>query len=93
MNTTVVLNRKEMEFSVSGIMYPQYPKPDIKHLVDRIYEPEAMRFLDLEISLAEEIIPGVWCECSPAEAAYSGRRSEEERGNAAAREYTSAAAC
>ena len=62
MNTTVVINRREMEFSVSGIMYPQYPKPDIKHLVDRIYEPEAMRFLDLEITLAEEIIPGVWCE-------------------------------
>ena len=62
MNTTVVVNRREMEFSVSGIMYPQYPKPDIKHLVDRIYEPEAMRFLDLEITQAEEIIPGVWCE-------------------------------
>ena len=66
MNTTVVLNRREMEFSVSGIMYPQYPKPDIKHLVDRIYEPEAMRFLDLEITGAEEIIPGVWCEAAGA---------------------------
>ena len=62
MNTTVVINRREMEFSVSGIMYPQYPKPDIMHLVERIYEPEAMRFLDLEITGAEEIIPGVWCE-------------------------------
>ncbi len=62
MNTTVVLNRREMEFSVSGIMYPQYPKPDILHLVERIYEPEAIRFLDLEITGAEEIIPGVWCE-------------------------------
>ena len=66
MNTTVVLNRREMEFSVSGIMYPQYPKPDVKHLVDRIYEPEAIRFLDLEISGAEEIIPGVWCEAAGA---------------------------
>ncbi|MEO1161649.1 MAG: MBL fold metallo-hydrolase, partial [Pseudomonadota bacterium] len=66
MNTTVVLNRREMEFSVSGIMYPQYPKPDIKHLVDRIYEPEAMRFLDLDITGAEEIIPGVWCEAAGA---------------------------
>lgn len=62
MNTTVVLNRREMEFSVSGLMYPQYPKPDIMHLVERIYEPEAIRFLDLEITGAEEIIPGVWCE-------------------------------
>lgn len=66
MNTTVVMNRKEMEFSVSGIMYPQYPKPDILHLVERIYEPEAMRFLDLEITQAEEIIPGVWCEAAGA---------------------------
>jgi len=62
MNTTVVLNRREMEFSVSGIMYPQYPKPDVMHLVERIYEPSAVRFLDLEITGAEEIIPGVWCE-------------------------------
>ena len=70
MNTTVVLNRREMEFSVSGIMYPQYPKPDIMHLVERIYEPEAIRFLDLEITQAEEIIPGVWCE--PAHAHTEG---------------------
>jgi len=62
MNTTVVLNRREMEFSVSGLMYPQYPKPDIMHLVERIYEDGAIRFLDLEITGAEEIIPGVWCE-------------------------------
>ena len=66
MNTTVVLNRREMEFSVSGIMYPQYPKPDILHLVERIYEQTAIRFLDLEISGGEEIIPGVWCEAAGA---------------------------
>ncbi|WP_342075036.1 N-acyl homoserine lactonase family protein [Yoonia sp. SS1-5] len=62
MNTTVVLNRRELEFSVSGIMYPQYPKPDILHLVERVYEDDAMRFLDLELTGAEEIMPGVWCE-------------------------------
>jgi len=27
MNTTVVLNRKELEYSVSGLMHPQYPAP------------------------------------------------------------------
>ena len=70
MNTTVVLNRREMEFSVSGIMYPQYPKPDVIHLVERIYERDAIRFLDLEITGAEEIIPGVWCE--PANAHTEG---------------------
>jgi glyoxylase-like metal-dependent hydrolase (beta-lactamase superfamily II) len=35
MNTTVVLNRRELEYSVSGLMHPQYPAPDIKHLIDR----------------------------------------------------------
>jgi glyoxylase-like metal-dependent hydrolase (beta-lactamase superfamily II) len=29
MNTTVVINRRELEYSVSGLMHPQYPKPDI----------------------------------------------------------------
>src|SRR5215207_3976546 len=33
MNTTVVLNRKELEYSVSGLMHPQYPAPDIKHQI------------------------------------------------------------
>src|SRR6185312_9281042 len=49
MNTTVVLNRKELEYSVSGLMHPQYPAPDIKHLVDRLHTKSALRFLDLEL--------------------------------------------
>ena len=36
MNTTVIVNRKELEYSVSGLM-PQYPAPDIKHLIDRLH--------------------------------------------------------
>ena len=62
MNTTVVINRREMECSVSGLMHPQYPQPDIKHLVDRLHTKDALRFLDLEITGGEEIMPGVWCE-------------------------------
>ena len=62
MNTTVVINRREMECSVSGLMHPQYPQPDIKHLVDRLHTQDALRFLDLEITGGEEIMPGVWCE-------------------------------
>ena len=50
MNTTVVLNRKELEYSVSGLMHPQYPAPDIKHLIDRLHTKSALRFLDLEIT-------------------------------------------
>src|SRR5258708_34214574 len=48
MNTTVVVNRKELEYSVSGLMHPQYPAPDIKHLIDRLHTTSALRFLVLE---------------------------------------------
>jgi len=70
MNTTVVVNRRELECSVSGLMHPQYPKPDIQHLIERLHTPDALRFLDLEITGGEEIIPGVWAE--PAHAHTEG---------------------
>ncbi len=60
--TTVVVNRRELEFSVSGLMGEQYPAEYIKHLVDRLHTPGALRLLDLELSGPEEIIPGVRCE-------------------------------
>ena len=66
MNTAAVINRRELEFSVSGIMHPQYPAPDIKHLVDRLHTKGALRFLDLEISGPVEPIPGVYCEAAGA---------------------------
>lgn len=64
MNTTVLLNRRELEYSVSGLMHPQYPAPDIKHLIDRLHTKSALRFLDLEISGPVEIMPGVTCEAA-----------------------------
>ncbi len=66
MNTTVVLNRKELEYSVSGLMHPQYPAPDIKHLIDRLHTRSALRFLDLEATGPVELIPGVYCEAANA---------------------------
>ena len=66
MNTTVVLNRKELEYSVSGLMHPQYPAPDIKHLIDRLHTKSALRFLDLEITGPVELMPGVYCEAANA---------------------------
>ncbi len=66
MNTTAVINRRELEFSVSGIMHPQYPAPDIKHLIDRLHTRGALRLLDLEISGPTELIPGVTCEAAGA---------------------------
>jgi glyoxylase-like metal-dependent hydrolase (beta-lactamase superfamily II) len=59
--TTVVINRRELEHSVSGLMGEQYPAPYIKHLVDRLHHPGALRLLDLEVVDYEEIIPGVRC--------------------------------
>jgi len=59
--TTVVINRRELEHSVSGLMGEQYPAPYIKHLVDRLHHPGALRLLDLDVVEYEEIIPGVRC--------------------------------
>jgi glyoxylase-like metal-dependent hydrolase (beta-lactamase superfamily II) len=42
-NTAVVINRRELEFSVSGLMHPQYPAVDIKHLIDRLHTKAALR--------------------------------------------------
>ena len=66
MNSTVVVNRRELEYSVSGLMHPQYPAPDIKHLIDRLHGKGALRFLDLEISGPVELMPGVYCEAAGA---------------------------
>jgi glyoxylase-like metal-dependent hydrolase (beta-lactamase superfamily II) len=66
MNTTVVLNRREMECSVSGLMHPQYPLPDIKHLVDRLHTPRALRFEDLELTGPIELLPGIVLEAANA---------------------------
>jgi hypothetical protein len=50
MNTTVVVNRRELEYSVSGLMHPQYPKPDIQHLIERLHTPNALRLEDTELT-------------------------------------------
>src|SRR6266404_5123464 len=65
-STTVVINRRELEHSVSGLMGEQYPAEYIKHLIDRPHAPGALRLLDLELSGPEEIIPGVRCEVAGA---------------------------
>jgi glyoxylase-like metal-dependent hydrolase (beta-lactamase superfamily II) len=49
MNTSVIVNRRELEYSVSGLMHPQYPAPDIKHLIDRLHTKDALRLEDLEV--------------------------------------------
>ena len=59
-STTVCLARRELEFSASGIMPGwMYPPDDIKHLVDRLHTPGALRLFDVDGSFEEEVIPGV----------------------------------
>ena len=66
MNTTVLLNRRELEYSVSGLMHPQYPAPDIKHLIDRLHTRHALRLEDLELSGPIEVCPGVTVDAAGA---------------------------
>ena len=59
---TVITNRRELEFSASGIMGGQYPPEYVKHHIDRLHTPGALRLLDLEHSGRDEIFPGIVCE-------------------------------
>jgi glyoxylase-like metal-dependent hydrolase (beta-lactamase superfamily II) len=64
LSTTVIMNRRELEFSASGIMGGQYPPEYVKHHIDRLHTPGALRLLDLELSGPDEIFPGIVCEAA-----------------------------
>ncbi len=64
MATPVVINRRELEHSVSGLMGGQYPPEYVKHHVDRLHAPGALRLLDLELSGPDEIFEGIVCEAA-----------------------------
>ena len=64
MSTPVVMNRRELEFWASGIMGGQYPPEYVKHHIDRLHTPGALRLLDLELSGPDEIFPGIVCEAA-----------------------------
>lgn len=61
---TVITNRRELEYSASGIMGGQYPPEYVKHHIDRLHTPGAMRLLDLELSGPDELFPGLVCEAA-----------------------------
>lgn len=61
MTTPVVVNRRELEYAVSGLSGPSYPPEDIKHLVDRLHTRGALWLLDLEGTGGESILPGLRC--------------------------------
>jgi glyoxylase-like metal-dependent hydrolase (beta-lactamase superfamily II) len=61
MSTTVVVNRRELEYAVSGLSGPSYPPEDIKHMIDRLHTPGALRLLDLELTGGETVLDGIRC--------------------------------
>jgi glyoxylase-like metal-dependent hydrolase (beta-lactamase superfamily II) len=61
---TVITRRRELEYSASGIMGGQYPAAYVKHHIDRLHTPGALRLLDLELSGPDEIFPGIVCEAA-----------------------------
>jgi glyoxylase-like metal-dependent hydrolase (beta-lactamase superfamily II) len=64
MTTPVMMNRRELEFSVSGLMGAQYPPEYVKHHIDRLHTPGALRLLDLELSGPDELYEGIVCEAA-----------------------------
>jgi glyoxylase-like metal-dependent hydrolase (beta-lactamase superfamily II) len=64
MRQTVITNRRELEYSAFGIMGSQYPPEYVKHHIDRLHKPGALRLLDLELSGPDEIAPGIVCEAA-----------------------------
>ncbi len=63
-DATVVMNRRELEFSASGLMGAQYPPEYVKHHIDRLHAPGALRLLDLELSGPDQFLPGIVCEAT-----------------------------
>jgi glyoxylase-like metal-dependent hydrolase (beta-lactamase superfamily II) len=61
---TVITNRRELEYSASGLMGEQYPAEYVKHHIDRLHTPGALRLLDLELSGPDELFPGIVCEAA-----------------------------
>ena len=58
LTTTVVINRRELEYSVSGLSGGSYPPEDVKHLVDRLHTRGSLRLLDFDAT-DEHILGGI----------------------------------
>jgi N-acyl homoserine lactone hydrolase len=61
-STQVVVARRELEVGCGGSGGHGYPLPDMKHLLGRVWRPNAIRLLDTEDGDIIEIMPGVAVE-------------------------------
>ncbi|SFW67414.1 MBL fold metallo-hydrolase [Amycolatopsis australiensis] len=65
MSVPVVVNRSELGGACTGIQGRAYAKDDLLHLIERLYTPGALRFLDLEPGgPGETLFPGITCRLS-----------------------------
>jgi glyoxylase-like metal-dependent hydrolase (beta-lactamase superfamily II) len=58
----LVVNRRELEYAAGGAQTFAYAPEDLHPTIDRIYQPGAMRFLDLDLTGPVEIADGVVCD-------------------------------
>jgi N-acyl homoserine lactone hydrolase len=58
-DTTVIMNRRELELGCGGAGGNDYPSIDMKHLIDRVHTPGAAMLLDLEDSGPIELMEGL----------------------------------
>ena len=63
MATTVVVNRRELEYAVSGLSGPSYPPEDIKHLIDRIRCTAAGGHTEGSMLVHVDTADGLACFC------------------------------
>lgn len=71
MSVPVVVNRSEMSCAFSGIQGLAYAQQDLAHLVERMYTPGALRYMDLELSGPTELLPGIVCQATGGHTAGS----------------------
>lgn len=64
MTVPVVVNRSELGSACTGIQGRAYAKDDLHHLIERVYTPGALQFLDLEHSGPAELFAGITCQLS-----------------------------
>lgn len=57
-NASIIIARKEMMWSVSGIQGPQYPPENISYLVTQLHVPGRVRLIDNDM----ELVPGIRLE-------------------------------
>lgn len=71
MSVPVVVNRSEMSSAFSGIQGLAYAKQDLAHILERMYTPGALRYLDLDHSGPIELSPGISCHATGGHTAGS----------------------